>query len=319
MAAVTAVTAPYGLRFDAGRICLDLLATAHPGEHLGSLPALRAWITGAHLVPPGTSLTHADASWPPRFRELRYAIDRLVRTQLAAGTVDTRPCDLALARVNALARPAPPAPRAVRGGDGTLVRVAGRPARVHGAARGRGTGRGGPAHRPGHPVRAAPVRGRQLPDRLPGHLAGPAQALVLQRGVRQPGAGRPSPPPRGPRPRGPLNHRGTHVCRTSRWRRTSRRSHAGGRPRRAGRRCPGTSSCRPVRGAHSGRPPDRRDRPPIPLNIPARASVPVPERATEGAAGHRRWAWARMRPWRGSVGPGPGDACPCPPRSPTRS
>ncbi|MCM3265505.1 ABATE domain-containing protein [Streptomyces thermoviolaceus] len=123
MAAVTAVTAPYGLRFDAGRICLDLLATAHPGEHLGSLPALRAWITGAHLVPPGTSLTHADASWPPRFRELRYAIDRLVRTQLAAGTVDTRPCDLALARVNALARPAPPAPRAVRGGDGTLVRV----------------------------------------------------------------------------------------------------------------------------------------------------------------------------------------------------
>lgn len=110
MAAVTAVTAPYGLRFDAGRICLDLLATAHPGEHLGSLPALRAWITGAHLVPPGTSLTHADASWPPRFRELRYAIDRLVRTQLAAGTVDTRPCDLALARVNALARPAPPAP-----------------------------------------------------------------------------------------------------------------------------------------------------------------------------------------------------------------
>jgi predicted RNA-binding Zn ribbon-like protein len=123
MASGAAVTTPYGLRFDAGRICLDLLATAHPGEHLGSLPALCAWITGAHLVPPGTALTHADASWPPRFRELRDDIGRLVRTQLAAGTVDTPPCDLALARVNALARLAPPAPRAVRGGDGTLVRV----------------------------------------------------------------------------------------------------------------------------------------------------------------------------------------------------
>jgi predicted RNA-binding Zn ribbon-like protein len=124
--ALGTATAPYDLRFDAGRICLDLLATTHPGERLGSLPALCAWITGAGLVPPGTALTHADASWPPRFRELREHIDPLVRAQLAA---DVRPHDVALARVNDLARPAPPAPRAVRAGDGTLVRVlAGPPA-----------------------------------------------------------------------------------------------------------------------------------------------------------------------------------------------
>jgi predicted RNA-binding Zn ribbon-like protein len=111
---------PYEPRFDAGRICLDLLATTHPGEHLDSLPARCAWITGSGLVPPGTALTRADASWPPRFHELRDDVGTLVRAQLAG---DGRPHDLALARVNDLALPAPPALRAVRDPDGTLVRA----------------------------------------------------------------------------------------------------------------------------------------------------------------------------------------------------
>ncbi|MGX1120236.1 putative RNA-binding Zn ribbon-like protein [Streptomyces ambofaciens] len=117
--ALGTATDPYELRFDTGRICLDLIATTHPAERLGSLDALRAWITGSGLVPPGTPLVHADPSWLTAFRELRGETARLVRTRPVPRT---RPWDLALARVNDLALAAPPAPRAVPGEDGALVR-----------------------------------------------------------------------------------------------------------------------------------------------------------------------------------------------------
>ncbi|MEU7402216.1 MULTISPECIES: CGNR zinc finger domain-containing protein [unclassified Streptomyces] len=117
--ALGTATDPYELRFDTGRICLDLIATTHPVERLGSLDALRAWITGSGLVPPGTPLAHADPSWLTGFRELRCETARLVRARPAPRT---RPYDLALARVNELALAAPPAPRAVPGEDGVLVR-----------------------------------------------------------------------------------------------------------------------------------------------------------------------------------------------------
>lgn len=108
-------SASYELRFDAGRICLDLLATAHPDERLGAVEPLRAWITASGLVPPGTPLHHTDDPWAARFRELRDLVGRLVR---GPTTVDPSLLD----RLNDLARPAPPAPRAVRAEDGTLVR-----------------------------------------------------------------------------------------------------------------------------------------------------------------------------------------------------
>ncbi|WP_367322754.1 ABATE domain-containing protein [Streptomyces sp. HUAS ZL42] len=119
--ALGTATVPYELRFDAGRISLDLLATTHPFERLDSLSRLCAWITGSGLVPEGTSLGHADASWLVDFRELRGCVGQLVRGRLAP---DVRGVayDLALARVNEIARTAPPAPRAVRGEDGALVR-----------------------------------------------------------------------------------------------------------------------------------------------------------------------------------------------------
>jgi predicted RNA-binding Zn ribbon-like protein len=117
--ALGTATAPYELRFDAGRICLDLLSTTHPEERFGSVDVLRAWITGSGLVPADTALAHADAAWLAAFRELRGQIDRLVRGWPGSGA---RAYDFALARVNDLARTAPPAPRAVRGGDGELVR-----------------------------------------------------------------------------------------------------------------------------------------------------------------------------------------------------
>lgn len=144
----TASSSSYALRFDAGRVCLDLPATTHPTERFDSVPVLRAWISGAGLVPPGTPLAHVDASWLPPLRELRDAIALLTRGALPTGSspspspppspspssppappppppppASPSPADdLALARVNAAAHAAPPAPRAVRADDGTLVR-----------------------------------------------------------------------------------------------------------------------------------------------------------------------------------------------------
>ncbi|MEU2777542.1 ABATE domain-containing protein [Streptomyces sp. NPDC007162] len=117
--ALGTAAAPYELRFDAGRICLDLLATTHPGERLDGTGPLQAWITGSGLVPAGTPLAHADPGWLPGFCELRGHVAELVRGRNAART---RSYDLALARVNELAVAAPPAPRAVSGEDGSLVR-----------------------------------------------------------------------------------------------------------------------------------------------------------------------------------------------------
>ncbi|GAA2576873.1 MULTISPECIES: CGNR zinc finger domain-containing protein [Streptomyces] len=117
--ALGTATAPYELRFDAGRICLDLLSTTHPEERLDSVAVLRAWITGSGLVPADTVLAHADAAWPAAFRELRDQLGRLVRGWSAPRA---RAYDFALARVNDLATPAPPAPRAVRDEDGELIR-----------------------------------------------------------------------------------------------------------------------------------------------------------------------------------------------------
>ncbi|MCW7946328.1 hypothetical protein AAW14_31155 [Streptomyces hygroscopicus] len=116
MASGTA-TASYELRFDSGRICLDLLATAHPAERLDSVERLRAWISGVGLVPAGTALIGADAGWLAAFRELRGHIGQLVR-----GELEGRPSDGALAQVNAVARQTPPVPCAVRTEDGALIR-----------------------------------------------------------------------------------------------------------------------------------------------------------------------------------------------------
>ncbi|MEY9991734.1 putative RNA-binding Zn ribbon-like protein [Streptomyces sp. V4I8] len=118
--ALGTATGAYELRFGAGRISLDLLATTHPEERFDSVEVLRAWIVGAGLAPPGTPLGHADEAWLVGFRELRGRIGQLVRGGLVPEPWPSY--DIALARVNDIARAAPPAPRAVRGEDGTLVR-----------------------------------------------------------------------------------------------------------------------------------------------------------------------------------------------------
>ncbi|MEU0692021.1 CGNR zinc finger domain-containing protein [Streptomyces uncialis] len=105
-------------RFAPGRVCLDLLGTAHPRDLLGTADSLRVWCAAAGLVPDGTPLDAADRRWLIAFRDLRGQIAVLVRGELAG-----RPVPAALDRVNAVARPAPPAPRAVRAADGSLARA----------------------------------------------------------------------------------------------------------------------------------------------------------------------------------------------------
>lgn len=111
-------------RFDAGRICLDLVATGSAGgvpgasEQLEGTGPLAAWLVAARLVPPGTALTALDDAWVTRFHELRSQIEQLMAAQLGGPGVDG-----ALERVNSLASGAPPGLRAVRGADGGLVRA----------------------------------------------------------------------------------------------------------------------------------------------------------------------------------------------------
>ncbi|MGW2492253.1 CGNR zinc finger domain-containing protein [Streptomyces sp. NPDC001606] len=106
------------VRFDAGRICLDLLATDHPVERLDGVGALRAWIAGAGLVPAGTSLEHAGPGWVGEFRALREQVGRLVRPV----PEEEASYESALGYVNAAARAATPVPCAVRRCDGSLGR-----------------------------------------------------------------------------------------------------------------------------------------------------------------------------------------------------
>ncbi|CAG6397550.1 CGNR zinc finger domain-containing protein [Streptomyces cocklensis] len=109
------------LRFDGGRVCLDLVATrvARPvGERLDRVERVVEWVYGAGLVPPGTPVD-ADPGWAQGLKDLRTLLEALVSAQLD-GT--PHPPE-AVARLNGFARAAPPAPQAVAGEDGTLARA----------------------------------------------------------------------------------------------------------------------------------------------------------------------------------------------------
>ncbi|GAA4917616.1 CGNR zinc finger domain-containing protein [Streptomyces coeruleoprunus] len=105
--------------FDSGRHCLDLMAEPPVGPE-----RLARWLVACGLVPPGTRLTGVDTRWVDRFAELRVHVDVLVRAEIGGHTPDVPG---ALERLNVLAAAAPPAPCAVRGEDGHLVRALGAP------------------------------------------------------------------------------------------------------------------------------------------------------------------------------------------------
>ncbi|MGY5128346.1 CGNR zinc finger domain-containing protein [Streptomyces nigrescens] len=119
------MAAPCELRFDCGRICLDLAATADgaAAERLTGPDQLRAWLTGAGLVPHGTPLDGVDGRWVGRFRGLRELLLRVVHDELRGGAAEA---DLTLLN-SAAAAGQPPAPCAVRAPDGTLARALPRP------------------------------------------------------------------------------------------------------------------------------------------------------------------------------------------------
>ncbi|MFI9724347.1 CGNR zinc finger domain-containing protein [Streptomyces sp. NPDC052396] len=116
--------ASHDLRFDSGRLCLDLVATVsgRPGEEpvdrLASPERLRRWLLGSGAVPAGTGLEMVDAGWLSRFHAARELLRRVVRAETGG-----RAADGDLERVNAIASTAPPVLRAVRGADGGLVRT----------------------------------------------------------------------------------------------------------------------------------------------------------------------------------------------------
>ncbi|NDZ83915.1 hypothetical protein G3I19_36495, partial [Streptomyces sp. SID10853] len=96
------------LRFDSGRICLDLVATGTDSvEQLDCGRRLAAWLTGAGLVPAATRLPALGADWLHAFTELRAYVAELIRAEVAG-----RPADRALDEVNACAAGAPPGLRA---------------------------------------------------------------------------------------------------------------------------------------------------------------------------------------------------------------
>ncbi|MFS0696258.1 CGNR zinc finger domain-containing protein [Streptomyces nitrosporeus] len=118
---MAAGTGARGRRFEPGRLCLDLLATAPgplgEGEQLDGPARLAHWLYSSGAVPPGTALAELDDTWPDRFRRLRDGLDRLITAELAGEAAPA-----ALEEVNARAAAPAPGVGAVHRG-GTLVRV----------------------------------------------------------------------------------------------------------------------------------------------------------------------------------------------------
>ncbi|MGW0468415.1 CGNR zinc finger domain-containing protein [Streptomyces sp. NPDC003027] len=105
------------VRFDSGRICLDLAA-----QPLDRTETLDRFLRATGLVPAAMPLRALDPLWVLRFRELRDCVDALVHAQLEGESPAA--ADPALERLNSLAAAsAPPAPRAVRTETGLLVRA----------------------------------------------------------------------------------------------------------------------------------------------------------------------------------------------------
>ncbi|MEU4201287.1 ABATE domain-containing protein [Streptomyces sp. NPDC045470] len=114
------MAAPFDLRFDCGRICLDLMATTgRSAERLAGPEQLAAWLVGAGVVPGSTQLGAVDRGWVVRFRMLRELLRRVVHDELCGRAADG---DLRLLNAAAAAAPVPP-DRAVRADDGALVRT----------------------------------------------------------------------------------------------------------------------------------------------------------------------------------------------------
>lgn len=109
------------LRFDTGRVCLDLLTTVgsrlseRPIERLDSTARLREWLTGSGLVPAGQH-PRIEERWLEDVKRLRSLLHRIIHAELSGN----RASGDDLRRLGELAAVAPPAPSPRRERDGEL-------------------------------------------------------------------------------------------------------------------------------------------------------------------------------------------------------
>jgi predicted RNA-binding Zn ribbon-like protein len=101
------------MRFDGGRVWLDLVAAE---EGLPQEDRLADWLYGSGLVPEGTPVPVAQ-EWPGRFEDLRTLLRRLAEAEVDGA----EPALEDIAALNGFARPAPPAPAAVRQDTGAVL------------------------------------------------------------------------------------------------------------------------------------------------------------------------------------------------------
>jgi predicted RNA-binding Zn ribbon-like protein len=119
------------LRFDAGRVSLDLLATVgarlspEPVERLDSDERLAEWLRRAGLVPEDEPLT-LGPDWRPAFLSLRACLHRVVHTVLRG----EEPSAADVARLNRTAAAGPPALRLARDEQGRVRRRLAHPPRL---------------------------------------------------------------------------------------------------------------------------------------------------------------------------------------------
>lgn len=105
------MTASYQLRFDTGRLFLDLVATvggrlgAAPVERLDRPERLAEWLAGAGLVPAGQPVP-VTPQWLVAFRELRDLLHRLAHVAVTG----SRYAEADVQRLNRYAAVAPPQP-----------------------------------------------------------------------------------------------------------------------------------------------------------------------------------------------------------------
>jgi predicted RNA-binding Zn ribbon-like protein len=118
------VPASTDLRFDTGRICLDLLATegarlsAAPVERLDGTARLDQWLHRTGVLPEQEPLTGDTDTLLAEFHALRALLHRIVHTELDGGRASAAD----LERLNRFAEPGPPALRLERADDGRLHR-----------------------------------------------------------------------------------------------------------------------------------------------------------------------------------------------------
>ncbi|MEU5313657.1 ABATE domain-containing protein [Streptomyces sp. NPDC021562] len=111
------------LRFDAGRLCLDLLATVgarlspSPVERLDSDERLADWLHRSGLVPDDEPLT-VNSDWRAGFTALRGRLHRIVHTALRG----EEPTEADIAQLNLTAAAGRPTSRLVRGERGRMTR-----------------------------------------------------------------------------------------------------------------------------------------------------------------------------------------------------